>query len=263
MAQAPPIFFGKPKWWQQNKNSLSLYINNKDGSFSDHTTLSLLETQTWTMGCATGDVDNDGDKDIVITAIGENQLWKNQGDGKFSQVDNSSGFAGNFWSTSASLIDINRDGLLDIYINNYIDFTTNSLTFEAASGFENTLAENFNAALFNGQANQLFINNGQWQFEEKANEFGIANPQGRSLFSRWLDVNNDQYPDLIIANGKSASNKVFLNQQGQGFKDISVDSRLSFVNHVSAVGAFDVNRDGADELFFATDHTLFSQSLFN
>lgn len=250
-------FFGKPKWWQQNKNSLTLYVNNRDGTFYDHTQASLLDTQTWTMGCTTGDIDNDGDSDIVITTIGENQLWQNQGDGSFSPVEKSSGFMGEYWSTSASLIDVNRDDLLDIYINNYIDFTTNSLTFEATSGFENTLAENFNAALFNGQANQLFINQGNWQFTDKAAELGIDNPQGRSLFSRWLDINYDGYHDVIIANGKGASNKVFLNRQGKIFEDISVDSRLSFVDHVSAVGVGDFNNDGINELFFATDQQLF------
>ena len=34
-----------------------------------------------------------------------------------------------------------------VYVNNFIDFTTNSLTFEAASGYEASVPENFDASL--------------------------------------------------------------------------------------------------------------------
>jgi len=250
-------FFGKPKWWQQNKNSLTLYQNNHDGTFKNITKESLLLTQAWTMGCGTGDIDNDGNVDIFITSIGSNQLWRNNGDGTFSNKTHSSGITGDDWSTSVSLIDYNRDGFLDIYINNYIDYESNSLTFETSSGFENEIKPNFNPALFNGQENQLFINQGDWTFKEIANSIGINNQQGRSLFSYWSDLNGDGYQDAIITNDKDSPNKVFLNQREKIVKDISFESRLGFIDRTSSLGAADFDNDGNDELFITTDHTLF------
>ena len=38
------------------------------------------------MGCAVGDIDNDGDPDLYLTALGPNFLFRNNGDGTFSDV---------------------------------------------------------------------------------------------------------------------------------------------------------------------------------
>jgi hypothetical protein len=37
-------FFGQPQWWQAQQHSLTLYKNNKDGTFSDVTAASQLIT---------------------------------------------------------------------------------------------------------------------------------------------------------------------------------------------------------------------------
>jgi hypothetical protein len=271
-------FFGQPQWWQAKQNSLTLYKNNRDGTFSDVTVASQLlnsasTSSSWTMGCAHGDVDNDGDDDIFISSYsinndvinndtnnkkGTNQLWRNNGDGTFTDSSESAGIAGNpnQWSTSVSFADSNGDGLLDIYVNNFIAFTSNSLTFEAVSGYEASIPENFNPSLHNGQANQLFINQGNFTFTEQAQALGVANAQGRSLSSQWVDINNDAYPDLLIANGQGSANKVFINQAGKGFTDVSTASHVGFVDKASSITVADFNNDQQVDIFFSTDHLL-------
>jgi hypothetical protein len=155
-----------------------------------------------------------------------------------------------------SFADSNGDGLLDIYVNNFIAFTSNSLTFEATSGYEASLPENFNPSLHSGQANQLFINQGDFTFTEQAQALGVANAQGRSLFSQWLDINKDTYPDLLIANGQGSANKVFLNQAGKGFVDVSTASHLGFVDKASSITVADFNNDQQVDIFLSTDHLL-------
>ena len=54
-------FHGRPQWWQTHANSVTLYKNNGDETFSDVTNRSGLISHGWTMGCAYGDIDNDGD----------------------------------------------------------------------------------------------------------------------------------------------------------------------------------------------------------
>ena len=247
-------FYGKPQWWQANSNSLTLYRNNQKGQFEDITKQAGLTSSSWTMGCNATDLDNDGDQDVVITNLGQNQLWKNNGNGTFSDITEEAGMTGNFWSTSISIADVNQDGLLDIYINNYLDFKTNSLTFEGSSGYEAELSENFNPTLYSGQANQLFINQGNLRFAEQAKALGINNPQGRSLSSQWIDLNNDRYPDLIIANDQDTQNKVFLNQGGKHFEDISTKSKLAFVDKTNHVAVANFNNDRQSELFFTTNN---------
>lgn len=255
-------FFGKTQWWQANKNSFTLYKNNRDGTFTDNTLSSQLQSSLWTMGCASGDIDNDGDNDIFISAYGENQLWINNGDGSFRDITQAASIHGDHWSTSVSFIDVNRDGWLDIYVNNFIAFTPNSLTFEETSGYETHIPKSFNAALYHGQSNQLWINQGinkggQLQFIDQAKAMGVDNSQGRSLSSLWLDINDDGYQDIFIANGKNSANKVLLNQQGQSFIDISSQSGIGFVDKSSGITAFDSNQNLQIELFVSTDNTLY------
>ena len=250
-------FYGKPQWWQQDKNSLTLYQNNQDGTFQDITLSSQLLSSSWTMGCATADLDNDGDDDIFVSNYGENQLWRNNGDGSFTDITNHAGIGGNGWSTSVSVADINNDGLLDIYVNNYIDFQTNSLTFEKDSGFESALSENFNPTLYSGQANQLLINRGDLKFVDYAEQYGIDNAQGRSLSSQWFDIDNNGFPDLIVANDRGSANKVYLNENGTKFTDVSTESRLAFVDKASNINITDFNNDGSMEIFITTDNTMF------
>lgn len=250
-------FYGKPQWWQQGGNSLSLYRNNQHGGFDVVTQESGLHSSAWSMGCAHGDLDNDGDSDLFLSHYGANQLWRNNGDGTFTDVTPSTNITGELWSTSANIIDVNGDGWLDIYVNNFIDFTTNSLTFEANSGYEASLPKNFDARLYNPQANQLFINEGNLHFTDQAELWGVDNPQGRSLSALWTDLNDDRLIDVIIANGQGSSNHVLLNNKDKPLTDITTASGLGFADSISAIALADINNDSQAEFLFATDHQLF------
>lgn len=245
-------FFGKAKWWQGQKSSLTLYKNNTKNNFLDKTSQSGLITSSWTMGCTTGDFNNDGYTDIFISNYGKNQLWKNNGNGTFTEISRQAGIIGSEWSTGVSLVDINQDGFLDIYVNNYIQFTTNSLTFESNSGYESKLPENFNASLYPGAANHFYINQGNFTFIEQAAKFGISNSEGRSLSSLWTDINNDKLPDLLIANDKGTENKVYLNQGDNSFSDVSTQSRLGHTEKSSNIAITDFNNDNNIDLFIST-----------
>ena len=73
------------------------------------------------MGCAVGDVDNDGDTDLFCdmrrSAIG---FFRNEG-GTFTEATAEVGLAGDdIWSTSAGFFDYDRDGHLDLFVCNYV-----------------------------------------------------------------------------------------------------------------------------------------------
>lgn len=234
-------FFGRTQWWQSKSNSLSLYRNNDGQTFTDKTSAAQLVSSSETMGCNAGDLDNDGDIDVFITTRGENQLWQNNGDGSFSDITKESGIEGARWSTSSSVGDSNQDGLLDIYITNYIDFTPNARVFEENAGFDREDQKKFEARLYQGQANSLYINRGKMKFTEAANQMRVANAQGRGLSASWTDLNNDGWPDLLVANDQDSENKVFLNQEGKSFVDISTNSQLALTTATPALTAVQLN----------------------
>ena len=236
-------FFGKPQWWQSKPNRLSLYRNKGGGTFEDATDSSLLTTTAETMSCNAGDLDNDGDMDVFISNRGPNQLWRNNGDGTFSDITTEANMHGSHWSTSSRFGDVNRDGLLDIYVTNYVDFSPNARVFEENAGYDRETEKRFLARLYPGQANALYINQGTMQFTEVAQALGVANSQGRGLSANWLDINDDGWPDLLVANDQDSENKVYLNRQGKRFEDISTQSRLAITTGTPSLSTAKLHND--------------------
>ena len=104
-------------------------------------------------GIAVGDINNDGLPDIFFTGNNvTNRLYLNKGNLKFEDVSKKAGIQSKKWSTGATMVDINKDGFLDIYVCN--------------SGPHNDKVY---------RTNQLFINNGDLTFSEKASAYGVAN----------------------------------------------------------------------------------------
>ena len=103
-------------------------------------------------GVSIGDINNDDLPDIYLTSnFGKNKLYLNKGNFKFEDISMAAGIGGNrAWSTGVAMVDINADGLLDIYVCN---------------------AGNIKG---DNQKNELFINNGDLSFTEKAAEYNLA-----------------------------------------------------------------------------------------
>lgn len=105
-----------------------LYRNRGDGTFED---LSLLSGSAVNreglpeagMGAAVGDVDGDGDADLVVANydVQTNTLYLNHGDLQFEDASTTSGFglpSFNLVGFGLALADFDRDGRLDAFVAN-------------------------------------------------------------------------------------------------------------------------------------------------
>ena len=128
-------------------------------------------------GVGIGDINNDCLADIyLISNLGKNRLYLNLGDFKFQDMTASSGTAGEHaWSTGVVMVDINADGLLDIYVCN-------------AGNVKGDYPEN-----------ELFINNGDLTFSERAEEYGLAD-DGFTTHAAFFDYDGDGDLDAYILN---------------------------------------------------------------
>ena len=128
-------------------------------------------------GVAIGDVNNDSLPDIYFTANqGANKLYLNKGNWQFEDITEKAGVASaNKWSTGVVMVDVNADGLLDIYVCN--------------AGFQEGMA----------QDNQLYLNNGNLTFTEKAKEFGLADA-GYTTHAAFFDYDLDGDLDCYMLN---------------------------------------------------------------
>ena len=88
--------------------------------FTDITEASGIIYDGYGMGAATGDFDNDGFIDLLVTGWRKSELYRNTGKGSFVRV---SFPHSEVWSTSASFFDYDRDGNLDLVILSYVNFS--------------------------------------------------------------------------------------------------------------------------------------------
>jgi hypothetical protein len=204
-------------------------------------------------GVAVGDINNDGLQDLYFTAnMMPNKLYLNMGNMKFKDITKEAGkgIGGkqDGWKTGVTMADVNGDGLLDIYV--------------CYSGkFSDEL-----------RRNQLFINKGNAQFEEKAAAYGLDDP-GYSTNAVFFDYDNDGDLDMFLLNhnvkkidnidfaqlknetDSLAGNKLYRND-GNHFTDISqkagiIQNPLTFGLGVAIA---DVNQDGWQDIYVTNDY---------
>ena len=201
-------------------------------------------------GVALGDVNNDGLLDIFMTSnMGSNKLYLNKGNFVFEDISRKAGIEGKGWSTGVSFADVNGDGLIDIYV--------------CKSG-NSTGSEN---------RNELYINNGDLTFTDKAREYGIDEPGGNSTQGVFFDYDKDgdldmyllkNFPKAIgsfnlsenqrLVRDSLGGHKLFRND-GNKFTDVSAEagiygSRIAFGLGVT-VG--DINQDGWPDIYVSND----------
>lgn len=114
-----------------------LYRNNGDGTYTDVSVASGLNSSIQTWSSAWGDYDNDGFMDVMVGASnGSNEFMHNNGDGTFTNITVGSGFD-TFTNTSHEYIakDFNNDGFIDVYGSGYILTNNGDMTFTKSATY--------------------------------------------------------------------------------------------------------------------------------
>jgi hypothetical protein len=210
---------------KQQRSTLRLYRNNRNGTFSDVTAKAGLDIEMYGMGVAVGDYDNDGFVDILITCVGQNRLFHNTGKGTFVDVTNSSGLGKRLaFSTSALWFDYDRDGLLDLFVCNYVKWSPEHDVFCSLDSKHKSYCT---PEAYRGETCWLFHNRGNGTFEDVTASSGIFDSSSKSLGVALLDDDQDGWLDLLVAND-TQPNKLYRNQRNGTFKDVAVEAGLAF-----------------------------------
>lgn len=105
--------------WQGRDGQDRVFINDGTGSFSDETDERLGEEGGMTLDAKFGDLDRDGDVDLVLGNGGSIEIYENEGTGRFTNVtDVVLGESGNLNGLNITLeiADFNADGKLDLFV---------------------------------------------------------------------------------------------------------------------------------------------------
>jgi hypothetical protein len=201
-------------------------------------------------GVAIGDINNDGLQDIYLTSnLNENKLYLNKGNFTFEDITATANIAGSkAWSTGVSMVDINADGFLDIYVCNSGDVAGDN------------------------KQNELFINNTDGTFTEKAAAYGLAD-LGFSTHASFFDYDKDGDLDVYLLNNSYQAigsfnltknerpkrdvlggDKLFQNQ-GNHFVDVSEKAGIygSVIGFGLGITVSDINNDGWEDMYISND----------
>jgi hypothetical protein len=206
-------------------------------------------------GVGVGDINNDGLPDVYFTSNqNKNKLYLNKGNFEFEDITDKAGVGGTkAWSTGVTLVDINADGFLDIYVCNSGEISGDN------------------------KENELFINNGNLTFTEKAKEYNLNNP-GYSTHAAFFDYDSDGDLDCYILNNSFKNpakielytsmrdipdvlggDKLMQNDTDQKgnivFKDVTAEAGIyaSSIGFGLGVATGDINGDNLPDLYISND----------
>ena len=206
-------------------------------------------------GVAILDVDNDGNQDLFFAGNeSKNKLYINKGDFEFEDISKSAGISTSQWSTGVSVVDINADGYMDIYVANAGPYDTDSKL-----------------------RNNLFVNNGDLTFTDRAAEYGIADPS-YSTHSAFYDYDGDGDLDLLVLNHSQikysdhvetweeimqqkpdkeyarSCNTLYENTGNGKYVDVTKAAGLYRTGFGLGLAISDYNEDGHLDLYIANDY---------
>ena len=201
-------------------------------------------------GVSTGDINNDGLIDVFFTGNQvKNRLFLNKGNLQFEDITDKSGVGGdNRWYTGSTMADVNGDGYLDIYCSV--------------------------AGLSKQRRNQLFINNGDGNFTEMGETYGVAD-SANSTQGTFFDYDNDGDLDLYVANypisnvntsnftyqnrmknvSDTESDKLYRND-GDIFTNVSEEAGVKSYSFSLGATVGDLNNDGWQDLYISSDYSV-------
>ena len=234
-----------------------LYKNLGGGQFENVTQASGLGLSDYGLGCAIGDYDNDGHKDVFVSCLGRNRLFHNEGDGTFADVSGSAGVEGQIaWSSSAGFFDYDHDGDLDLMVCNYVEWSR-LIDFELNFSLNGTDRAYGPPTNYKGVFPYLYRNEGDGTFTDVAEQAGLqvlnpdtGTPVAKSLALVLVDVDHDGWDDIVVAND-TVQNQLFHNNQDGTFEDVGSLSGVAFDRNGQATGAM-----GIDAAFPLNDRTL-------
>ncbi|MBC7741002.1 MAG: VCBS repeat-containing protein, partial [Bdellovibrionaceae bacterium] len=243
--------------------SIGIILSTGGGLYGPMTKVNAICTTP--NGIASGDVDEDGKVDLVISCgnsvTTSMQIYKGSGNGQFTFSSNILLAGGEFIPYGITVADINKDGHVDLISSAagsammYVRKGVGNGTFLAAVSYATggspgsikvldiNKDTNMDIVVINAADSTVstFLNNGTGAFTALQIYSTRAGPMALTI----ADFNGDTYPDFAVANNVDSSVTVFINTTTSDFAESTTLPAGVGTNSVASV---DYNKDGKIDL---------------
>jgi hypothetical protein len=220
-----------------------LFENLGNGSFADASAAAGFDAyDLQSNGAAFGDVDADGDPDLLVTVLGEagdatnarNYLFLNDGGGGFTEAAVARGAdatsPGPRTTYSVSFGDYDLDGWLDLHVSEW-----------SILGTENSRLLHNRGAVAPGF------------FEDTTDEAGVSLSGVSAFASSFVDLDRDGWPDLAVA-GDFGTSRLFWNDGDGSFTEDTVGAGVGTDENGMGSTFGDFDGDGDLDWFVTSIH---------
>lgn len=233
----------------------ALFENDGTGNFtdvSDEYGISELTKYSFTTSVTTGDIDNNGYREIFVGTVGpvggasgfdRNLLLQfDTLEKKYKNIAAQFGLHDTSFCMGGHFFDVNHDGLLDLYVMNYVETPGLIMSNSILVGFDHQCGRN-----------RLYVNTDNMFFTESAASFSLIN-DGCTLAATTSDMDMDGDVDLLVANdfGKWLQpNELHKNNYPlASFTDVSETSRMNAQMYAMGIASGDYDEDLDFDYYF-------------
>jgi enediyne biosynthesis protein E4 len=160
------------------------------------------------------------------------------------------------FSTSAAFLDYDRDGRLDLFVCNYCIWTPSlNPVLTDAQGRKHMAGPR----RYKGAPSALYRNRGDGSFEDVTRRAGVYSPFGKSLGVLVSDLDDDGWPDLVVANDMEP-NLLYRNNADGTFREVGLEAGVAYANTGKAragmgIDSADIGNDGREAIVIGNNST--------
>ena len=231
---------------ERDPHPCELYLNNKDGTFTETASQAGITVNAWVKGVSSGDFDNDSWPDLYVSVLdGPNRLFRNKGldstghlafedvSGKAGVTEPISSFPCWFW-------DYDNDGWEDLFVAGYQLGGISAVT-ASYMGKDSEI-----------ETPRIYRNQGDGTFSDVSATAGLEQcwlPMG----SNFGDLDNDGFLDFYVGTGDPSMdvimpNKMYRNDGGRTFQDVTTSGGFGHLQKGHAVSFGDFDNDGDQDV---------------
>ena len=236
-----------------------LYLNNRDGTFTEVSHKVGIDLDEFVKGVVWGDVNNDGLPDLYVSVLyGRNKLYINRGgksidSWRFEERAAAAGVELPIASFPTWFWDFDNDGWEDLLVLSYdVNARMHEMVAREYLGLPLETVENGKTVAV--EPSRLYRNNHDGTFSDVTRQMRLEDKVIYAMGSNYGDLDNDGWLDFYAGTGNPSfqsiiPNRMFHNIGGRRFEEVTLPGGFGHIQKGHATAFADLDRDGDEDIY--------------